>query len=797
MGATIGCMGNNQFSETVTFPDDDDESVQLLSDRSDKIKTVAVTGANGFIGSRIVQLLLKKGYKVRGTVQDNKHELVDFLTVLENAAKNLTLHEKELMDDRCFDEVFQGCDCVFHVASPTFKHQREMKEPHEEMIHMARFGTSNVLNSCVRMGVKTVVLTSSMCSAIPETNVPSGGISEIHKADPHKLMKKGSHYAASKTFAEYDAHEFVRKLPKDKDLRLIRILPTFTVGPMLQPTVNSSMERFFRICAGKHHVQIPNRSISLVDVRDTAAHHVAAYEKGLPGRFLSTTEGWHWTLVYSKLKQLIPEMKCPKPLPNGIKHQRPRKYNTLRMKELGVRERSFQDVLEGAVEEYQKISSKENISNDPIQCHHISNISDKLAEFFRKRAGYYYSVKADGTFFMIETIAEYATNKPVSYMVFLSWIFPGYKDRIVMQVMANSDAHFVGEKLNVGVYKVSLTFTPLADSWRVKGTIEDNEIEAISSVLPIPPEHFATSYLTKDDSGSSFKITLGGTNNTITHNLDIITDFIYNPTKRVFEYGDETVRNKLFLNAAAGHGLRLTFVHYDIEKLPGTTELFYLNTNVTRKSGPSTGAEDLAAFAGFYPLNVNGSSFVSIVGITDGTSKESVSVGICLDGSHSKEYSSFNFDSSTNTLTFPQDEGLTLKFEKEFMRRPITKVTLYQINTKLILNHFTAINYFAPAPISAFGSYTLTGTDPKGVPYSLLIENGNNGETIVYKKNGVSVFKPTTMFKYNAVEQDAVFEEIVFNLTYNADRGISCGVTTIDQSGMPAGFQAVVYAFPY
>jgi len=133
----------------------------------------------------------------------------------------------------------------------------------------------------------------------------------------------------------------VNKMTEDSAFRLVRICPSFTVGPMLQPTVNSSMERFARICAGKHHKQIPNRSISLVDVRDTAAHHIAAYEKGFEGRFFSLTEGWPWTLVYNALKILIPEMKCPKALPKDIEHLPVRKYSKSRMKTLGVTERSF------------------------------------------------------------------------------------------------------------------------------------------------------------------------------------------------------------------------------------------------------------------------------------------------------------------------------------------------------------------------------------------------------------------------------------------------------------------------
>lgn len=795
MGQATSCMGEDRSTWTVSFLDDDNKSFQLTHNGMGNPKTVAVTGANGFIGSHMVKLLLGKGYKVRGTVHHKKPELVDFLTLLPNAAKNLTLHEKELMHNGCFDDVFQGCDCVFHVASPTLKDQREMKEPDVEMTNTARVGTLNAMGSAAKAGVKTFFLTSSMCSAIPKTNTPSGGlpaiIDETLWANPEYLMNKRSYYAASKTLAEKAAVEFVRKMPKDSAFRLVRICPTFTVGPMLQKTrVNSSMERFARICAGKHHHQIPNRSISLVDVRDTAAHHIAAYEKGFEGRFFSLTEGWNWTLVYDALKIMIPDMKCPKPLPNGTKHRPARKYSTSRMEALGGNMKSFMNVLSDAVEAIKDI----DISHNAIQCHKISKIPMALIKSFRRHTGYYKSEKADGAFFMIETLANFVQNEEVTYLVFVSWFFPGYEQPKVLQVESDSSATFIGGKLILPYIDLSLTFTPLQSSWSVQGTIASNVISAVSSVVPVPYNNFGTTFMNKDSS-SSVKLTFGGTNNTITdHNGKTHSNFTYDYTKRLFEYQEvsgtnDLIVSRMYLNAAAGHGLRLSFVEFNPDKLPGTTNFYYQSPNFTTKSGnvSSTGARDLAAFAGFYP-NVNGNgSFVSIVGKASGTSDPTVAVGICQDGSNSIEYTSFNFDKVNNTLTFPQEAELTLNFDTQEQNTTVT------VSSPFIPQPSTATNSFSPAPVSAFGPYKLTGVSPDDqTNYSLEITDGS----IVYMKNGTNVFEPTTLFEYNAVEQDAKVGEYVFNLTYNADKGISCGVTTVDESGMPTGLEAVLFAFP-
>jgi len=806
MGQATSCLGDDRITWTVSFKDDDEKSIQLIRNGSGNQKMVAVTGANGFIGSHIVKLLLAKGYKVRGTVHHpnpHKRAQVDFLKVLPNAAKNLTLHEKDLMHDGCFDDVFQGCDCVFHLASPTLKDQRDMKEPEVDMIKIARFGTLNVLKSCKKHNVSTVVQTSSMCTAIPKTNVPSGGppdiIYESHWADPDFLMQKGSYYAASKTLAEWDAYEFVNKMSKDSAIRLVRICPCFTVGPMLQNTVNSSMERFARICEGKHHEQIPNRSISVVDVRDTAAHHIAAYELGWPeGRFFSVTEGWPWTLVYSALKIQIPEMKCPKALSSETEHRPVRKFNKSRMKALGVTERSFHQVLCEAVEEHKR---RNIISRSPVQCHRISNIPPVLARDFVKHAGYYGSVQGDSKFVIIEAISSFNENQNVSYSVYISWFFPDFKKPKVMQVMANSKASFDDGKLTVAVYGIALIFTSLggSSSFSVDGKINGQRIKGRSFTLSVPFNHFGGTYSAND--GTTVTLKFGGTNNTISLSkspvdspYEIVTDFIYNPSKRVFEYleenDNETIKSRLYLNVAAGHGLRVSFVQFNPMKLPGTTKFLYLSNNWLDEMGvkqEQTGAKDLAAFAGFYEFPKKG--FVSIVGKTEGTSKETVEVGINLDGTQAVVYTSFNFDNSTNTLTFPQNDNITLKFDQDSrFRRPITTVTTGQR---------TATNYFTPAPLSALGPFTLKGHDKaNGAEYSLQITIENDVKTLAYTKNNENQFEPTTMFVYNAVEQVAVVGEYVFNLTANANKSITCAVTTRDEKGEPTGLQSVVSFFP-
>lgn len=68
-------MNNNETSELIIF---EQKQAQY------KISEVLVTGASGFIGTHCVEILLKNGYRVRGTVRDlNNKAKVGFTKLLK------------------------------------------------------------------------------------------------------------------------------------------------------------------------------------------------------------------------------------------------------------------------------------------------------------------------------------------------------------------------------------------------------------------------------------------------------------------------------------------------------------------------------------------------------------------------------------------------------------------------------------------------------------------------------------------------------------------------------------------
>lgn len=77
---------------------------------------VAVTGASGFLAGHVIQQLLAKGFRVRGTVRSLDDEAK--VQHLREQFPGIELREANLLDDGVFTDIFRGCKFVIHTASP-------------------------------------------------------------------------------------------------------------------------------------------------------------------------------------------------------------------------------------------------------------------------------------------------------------------------------------------------------------------------------------------------------------------------------------------------------------------------------------------------------------------------------------------------------------------------------------------------------------------------------------------------------------------------------------------------------
>ncbi|CAO2837303.1 unnamed protein product [Amaranthus hypochondriacus] len=270
-------------------------------------KTVCVTGASGYIASWIVKLLLQRGYTVKATVRDpGDPEKVEHLLCLEGAKDRLHLVAANLLEEGSFDAAVEGCQGVFHTASPL---HNDPNITEAEFLEPAVKGTLNVLNSCAKFSsIKKVVLTSSMaavlCTGKPLS--PEVTVDESWFSDPDFVRQTKMWYVLSKTLAEEAAWKFA----KEKGIDLVSINPGVIIGPLLQPTLNASAAAISCFFDGSEIYRF--MFFGWVHVKDVAIAHILALEiPSAHGRYCLVESVAPGSEIVKILRELYPNTKLP------------------------------------------------------------------------------------------------------------------------------------------------------------------------------------------------------------------------------------------------------------------------------------------------------------------------------------------------------------------------------------------------------------------------------------------------------------------------------------------------------
>src|SRR5215472_7746723 len=118
------------------------------------MKPVLVTGASGFLGWHVANLLLERGHAVRALVRPGSR-------VPELAVETVA---GDLRDSASIERAMSGCSAVFHVAAD---YRLWAKDP-SELYRSNVDGTRNVLKAAKKAGVERIVYTSTVgCISVP------------------------------------------------------------------------------------------------------------------------------------------------------------------------------------------------------------------------------------------------------------------------------------------------------------------------------------------------------------------------------------------------------------------------------------------------------------------------------------------------------------------------------------------------------------------------------------------------------------------------------------------------------
>lgn len=226
------------------------------------MKKVLVTGADGFIGSHLVESLMEKGYEVKAFVYYNSFGKWGWLDTLPKEKQNeIEIFAGDIRDPNGVRTAMKGVAQVFHLAAliaiPFSYHSPD------SYVDTNIKGTLNVLQAARDLDTEKVMITS--------TSEVYGTAQYVPIDEKHPFQGQ-SPYSATKIGADRLAESFYRSF----QLPVSIVRPFNTFGPRQSaraviPTIIS------QLLAGKEEIKLgaltPVRDFNYV--KDTAAGFIA------------------------------------------------------------------------------------------------------------------------------------------------------------------------------------------------------------------------------------------------------------------------------------------------------------------------------------------------------------------------------------------------------------------------------------------------------------------------------------------------------------------------------------------
>lgn len=180
-----------------------------------KNKKILVTGADGFIGSHLTELLVKEGAKVKALSQYNSFNYWGWLEDI-NCLNNIEVLNGDIRDPHYCKYITKDIDIVFHLAA-LIAIPYSYVAP-SSYVDTNINGTLNIIQACLENNVQRVIHTSTSEVYGTAKYVP---IDENHPIQPQ------SPYSASKIGADNMAMSFYNAF----NLPLTIARPFNTYGP--------------------------------------------------------------------------------------------------------------------------------------------------------------------------------------------------------------------------------------------------------------------------------------------------------------------------------------------------------------------------------------------------------------------------------------------------------------------------------------------------------------------------------------------------------------------------------------
>lgn len=212
---------------------------QKLNSKKDGPK-ILVTGASGFLGRRLVEMLDAKGYQIRVLVR--KLSNIEKLKSL-----NVEIYFGDVAGIDSMEDAFKGIGIVVHAAAGT---SGTLEDSQMATIQ----GTKNVLTLCEKNHIKKLVYISS-CSVYGIVDYRNNQKVTEESSLERKPMKRGYY-----SYSKLEAEKIVTKKMGDNKFPIICLRPGTILGPggdIFSPMIGFSfMNKIFMVISAKK-LQLP------------------------------------------------------------------------------------------------------------------------------------------------------------------------------------------------------------------------------------------------------------------------------------------------------------------------------------------------------------------------------------------------------------------------------------------------------------------------------------------------------------------------------------------------------------
>lgn len=243
---------------------------------------ILVTGANGFLGRNLIDVLYGRKYRIRAFVgPGNMEHNLD--------GKVAEILHGDILDSAAVQQAAEGCDTVIHTAAITSIWPR--RSGIQRLINIS--GTANIVQAARKVKVDKMVYVGSATSF--------GFGPKEDPGDETREYLCGS-YGLDYFDSKYEAQKIVLQAAKKGDVPAVVVNPTYMFGPY------DSKPGSGTLILGIYHQKLPGGGTggrNYASVKDVAVGIANALEKGTVGEcYILGNENLSYSELYAKISEV-------------------------------------------------------------------------------------------------------------------------------------------------------------------------------------------------------------------------------------------------------------------------------------------------------------------------------------------------------------------------------------------------------------------------------------------------------------------------------------------------------------